>query len=357
MQKKGKLFRNFILFILLIIVTFSVLLNGEDITQILNILGSVKLQYVLIGILCMAIYISFEAINIGRTLKKLNEKSSFIKNLKYALIGFFFSAITPAASGGQPMQIYYMYKDNIQPSNATLALLLNLTSMQIVTIGFALISLCFNYQYLNRVLLICFVIGILLNLTALVLLLVAIISKRLSRWLINFAVKVLKFFGIGNIEGKKEKLETQLEQYQESAIYIKKNRGIMLKTLLTTCVQFLTYYSITYWTYKALGMSGANILQITSMQSVLYATVSGIPSPGAVGVTEGAFTEIFRNIYPGAMMSSAILLNRGINFYLFVIFSGVITIVNHIKSDYACEEKNDIQENIIDEKMEEPTDK
>ena len=53
------------------------------------------------------------------------------------------------------------------------------------------------------VLLICLVIGILLNLTALVLLLVAIISKRLSRWLINFAVKVLKFFGIRNIEGKK----------------------------------------------------------------------------------------------------------------------------------------------------------
>lgn len=334
MQKKGKLFRNFILFILLIIVTFSILLNGEDITQILNILGSVKIQYVLIGVLCMFIYICLEAVNIGRTLKKLNEKSNFLKNLKYALIGFFFSAITPAASGGQPMQVYYMYKDNIQPSNATLALLLNLTSMQIITISFALISLCFNYQYLNKVLIICFIVGILLNLSALILLLIAIISKRLSRGIINFAVKVLKIFKVRNIEEKKEKLEKQLEQYQESAIYIKQNRGLMLKILFTTVVQFLAYYSVTYWTYKALGLNEVNIIQIVSMQSVLYATVSGIPSPGAVGVTEGAFTEIFRNIYPGAMMSSAILLNRGINFYLFVIFSGVVTVVNHIKADY-----------------------
>ena len=334
MKNNGKLIRNFILFILLIIITFAVLLKGEDITQILNILGSVKIQYVFIGILCMAIYISCETINIGRSLKILNEKSTFIQNLKYALIGFFFSAITPAASGGQPMQIYYMHKDKISVSNSTLALLLNLTSMQIITIGFALVSLCFNYQYLNGVLIVFFIVGILLNLSALVLLLIAIISKRLSRGMVHFAEKVLKFFRVKNIDVKKEKLENELEQYHESAVYIKQNKKIMIKILLTTLVQFFAYYSVTFWTYKALGMNEANILEITSMQSVLFATVSGIPSPGAVGVTEGAFTEIFRNIYPGAMMSSAILLNRGINFYFFVIFSGIVTIVNHIRSGY-----------------------
>ena len=323
MKNNGKLIRNFILFILLIIITFAVLLKGEDI-----------IQYVFIGILCMAIYISCEAINIGRSLKTLNEKSTFIQNLKYSLIGFFFSAITPAASGGQPMQIYYMHKDKISVSNSTLALLLNLTSMQIITIGFALVSLCFNYQYLNGVLIVFFIVGILLNLSALVLLLIAIISKRLSRGMVHFAEKVLKFFRVKNIDAKKEKLEKELEQYHESAVYIKQNKKIMIKILLTTLVQFFAYYSVTFWTYKALGMNEANILEITSMQSVLFATVSGIPSPGAVGVTEGAFTEIFKNIYPGAMMSSAILLNRGINFYFFVIFSGVVTIVNHIRSGY-----------------------
>ena len=67
------------------------------------------------------------------------------------------------------------------------------------------------------------------------------------------------------------------------------------------------------------------------MQSVLYATVSGIPSPGAVGVSEGAFTEIFRNVYPQDMMTSSVLLNRGINFYLFVIISGIVVIVNQLR--------------------------
>ena len=113
MKDKGKLLRNLAVFLLIIIITFYILLKDQDILQILDIISSVKIQYVIIGIICMFLYITCEAINIGRTLKKLNEKTTFLKNIKYALIGFFFSSVTPAASGGQPMQIYYMHKDNI----------------------------------------------------------------------------------------------------------------------------------------------------------------------------------------------------------------------------------------------------
>ena len=120
----------------------------------------------------MIAYILLEAVNIGRTLKALGEQSKFIKNVKYALIGFFFSSITPAASGGQPMQVYYMHKEKISVANSTLALLINLTSMQIITISFALISLCFNSQYLNTALVIFFIIGISLNIMALALLII-----------------------------------------------------------------------------------------------------------------------------------------------------------------------------------------
>lgn len=331
MKKKAKLIRNLIFFILLIVITFYILLKDANITQIFEIIRSAKVQYIWIGIACMFLYLACEAINIGRTLKTLNEKSSFWKNFKYALIGFFFSSITPAASGGQPMQIYYMYKDNISISNSTLTLLINLSSMQIITIGFAFISLSFNYQYLNQVLVICFIIGIALNLSALALLIIGIFSKRMSNGLIHIAIKVMKFFRVKNIDEKREKLETELLKYQESAIYIKKNKMLILKTIATTAIQFLLYYSISYWTYRALGLSSSNIFEIITMQSVLFATVSGIPSPGAVGVSEGAFMEIFRNVYPEGMMSSAVLLNRGINFYLFVIISGIVVMINHIK--------------------------
>lgn len=332
MEKKTKLLRNFLIFILLIILTFYILLKDQNILEVFNIIKSVKIEFVLIGILCMAFYTIFEAVNISRTLKALGEKSTFLRNVKYALIGFFFSAITPAASGGQPMQIYYMYKDKISVANSTLALLINLTGMQIITIGLALVSLIFNYQYLNKMLIIFFTIGILLNLTALSLLLIGVFSKRLSRGLVNFSIKVLTFFKIKNIDEKKEKVENTLLKYQDSAKYIKSNKILIFKTIITALIQFLAYYSVTYWSYRALGFSEHNILKIISMQSILYATVSGIPSPGAVGVSEGAFIEIFKNVYPQSMIKSAVLLDRGINFYLIVIVSGVVTLINQFRS-------------------------
>ena len=68
--------------------------------DIFLIMKNAKFEFILIGIVAMCIYLSLEAINIGRTLTMLGEKSTFLKNFKYAAIGFFFSAVTPAASGG-----------------------------------------------------------------------------------------------------------------------------------------------------------------------------------------------------------------------------------------------------------------
>lgn len=310
MKKTKKMIRNLILFIALIILTFFIILKDANILEIFYAFISAKKGFILVAIICMVLYFVCEAINIGRTLKALGEKSSFLSNIKYTLIGFFFSSITPAASGGQPMQIYYMHKDNISVANSTLALLINLSCMQITTISIALFSLCFNYKYLNTALIWLFTIGIMLNLSALILLLISIFSKRMTKWLINVSLKVLKFFRIKNIEAKKERFEKELEKYQGSADYIKQNKKLVIKNLLTTYLQFIIYYSISYWVYCSLGLKEHNIFEIITMQSILFATVSGIPSPGAVGVSEGGFIALYRKIFPREMLNRSNDVNK-----------------------------------------------
>lgn len=332
MKKTKKMIRNLILFILLIILTFYIILKDQDITEIFNILENVKKPYILIAAICMCIYIMCEAINIGRTLKVLNEKSTFIKNIKYALIGFFFSSITPAASGGQPMQIYYMHKDKISVANSTLALLINLSSMQIVTISIALISVTINHKYLNNTLISLFILGIILNASALTLLLIAIFSKKILRKLINLVIKLMEKLKIKNIEDKQMKLENELIKYQDSSNYIKNNKLVILKIIITTYIQFIAFYSVSYWVYCSFGLNEYNIIQIITVQAILYATVSGIPSPGAVGVTEGGYIEIFKSIIPQNIINGAMLLNRGISFYLLVAISGIVALINIFKS-------------------------
>ena len=341
MKSKKKIFRNALLFILLIILTFYILLKDQDYNEMLAILENVKMQYVFIAVICMCIYVLCEAINIKRTLNVLGEKTSIFKDIKFALIGFFFSGITPAASGGQPMQIYYMHKEKIPVANSTLALLINLSSMQITTISLAIISVIFNHKILNKGLAWLFTIGILLNASALTLLMIAIFSKKILRKLINLVIKIIKKLKIKNVEEKQAKLEKELEKYQSSSDYIKENKLVMLKTLITTYIQFLAFYSVSYWVYKSFGLNSQNIFKVITAQSILYGTVSGIPSPGAVGVTEGGFIEIFKTIYPQNMINSA-LLNRGISFYLLIIVSGIITIINTIKKEKNVEKSDKI---------------
>lgn len=331
-KKIKKTIRNLIVFILLIGLTFYLIFKDQNVLEILNIVVSVKKRYILVAIIAMCLYLLGETINITRILKELGEKSTFLRNIRYTLIGFFFSSITPAASGGQPMEIYYMHKEKIAVANSTLALLVHLTSFQIVTITLGILSTILHFEIVKSGLIYLVVLGILLNSTALTLLAISIFSKRLSKGLINFAVKVLRFFRIPNIEKKQESLEKELEKYQESAVYIKEHKKLMIKTLVTTFIQVIIYYSIPYWVYLAFGFTGYNFFQIVTLQAMLYATVSGIPSPGAVGVSEGAFIEIFKGVFPATMMNSAILLNRGASFYLFVIISAIITTITALKT-------------------------
>lgn len=330
-KKTTKYLRNFILFILIIIVTFYIVLKDQSITDILNVFANIDHKYIIVAILAMCLYFVCEGYNIGRILKTLGEKSHFFRNIKYSLIGFFFSAVTPAASGGQPMQVYYMHKDKISVANATLTLLIGLISVQIVTISIALVSLIFNYTYLTDVMRWFFAIGMIFNGSALALLLIGVFSRRATKAIINFVVKILKFFKVKNIEKKEEKLIKELRKYQVGARYIKLNKIVMIKTIALTYVQYLLFYSISFWVYKALGLSGQNIFQILSIQAVLYGSTSAIPSPGAVGVSEGGFIEIYKTIYSEGMIKGAMLLNRGVNFYLFVIISSVIVMIYTIK--------------------------
>jgi len=110
--------------------------------------------------------------------------------------------------------------------------------------------------------------------------------------------------------------ENELNKYQNSSSYIKNNKMVILKIVLTTYIQYILFYAISYFVYCSFGLKGHSIIEIVTLQSVLYATVSGIPSPGAVGVSEGGFIAIFSQIFPESMVKGAMLLNRGISFYL-----------------------------------------
>lgn len=334
-KDRRKYFRNIVIMAFLIWLTFRILFKDQNADELFQILITADGRFVLLGICCMMGYYSCESINLRRTLRELGEDVKFIDCLKYTMIGFFYSSITPAATGGQPMQVYYMYKDGIKGANASLALVLNLFSFQVITISMAVISVFFFHNYLDKGLWILFAIGISLNSIALFLLIAGIFSKKLSTWIVNTSVKVIKKFKIKNEQYIIDLLKDALERYNGSAKYIRNNKKLIVRQFITTFMQELIYYSIPFCIYKAYWLSGESYIKLVCLQAIVYATVSGIPLPGSVGVSEGAFVSVFKTIFSEKMINGVMLLNRGVSFYLFLIVCGMIVIVETFKSKKA----------------------
>ena len=75
-------------------------------------------------------------------------------------------------------------------------------------------------------------------------------------------------------------------------------------------------------------------------------------SPGSVGVSEGGFLGIFRNAFPETVISSAMLLSRGVNFYLLILISAIVVVISTFR-DRKEEKENVVEEN--KDEIEKPT--
>lgn len=334
-----KQFLNFIakflkkggLFAILVVGTFYIIFRNVDGKKMLEAFGEANKIYFILGGLAAALFLSCEALNLKRLLAFFGHHVPYGRGLKYAFVGFFFSAVTPSSSGGQPMQLYYMNKDKVDLSHGTLALLLELSSYQIVAVSLGFIGLLIKRQDIaNDIgnLKYVFIVGVSFNILLLLILLVGIFSTRISAWIEGLLEKIMVKLKFKNVEKKSQSLRNQLEKYHEGSRYIKRNPMFILRTLGVTSVQLLALNSIPYFVYMALGgpAMGAgshSFVDIMSLQAILYLTVSALPLPGAVGVSETGFVILFKKLFPASLMGAGMVLSRLINFYGPVAVTGI----------------------------------
>ncbi len=326
--KKGII--NAFIFIFFVYVTFYVIFKDNNITEILEIITKVDKKFVLLAIVCMFWFVFSEGINIYRTLKLLGCKISLKSGIKYALVGFFFSSVTPGATGGDPAQLYYMKKDGLPIGNSALAILTEFSSFQFVTIIMSIVGFIINYRFIEnsvgniKYLL---MLGVTINAIILVVILLMIFSKKVIIGLVSFVSKILEKLHYKKVREFKFKCFRQIKEYKNGSSLLIKNKRVLLKIILTTIVQVILYHSIPYFIYLSFGLNTASFFQFLTLQAVLYISVSAIPLPGAVGISEGGFLIIYKLLFSASLLSSAMLLSRGISFYLFVIISGVSMLV------------------------------
>ncbi|WP_443770212.1 lysylphosphatidylglycerol synthase transmembrane domain-containing protein [Anaerostipes sp.] len=335
MKNKKKVIGNAVFFIALFGLTAYAVLKGKEVSEILTVMKSVNPLYYIAGFIFINVFVCSESYIIYRFLRVLHYDHVPKKNcVKYSFVGFFFSCITPSASGGQPMQLYYMNRDNVDVSVGTVILMIVTILYKFVLVFLGALIFIFRHflitDYIRNASFF-FYLGMVLNIACVTIMLVLVFEPTLASKIVIALMRGLeKIHVVKKKEERMKKIEESMVKYHQAASVIQVHKMMVFRMFLVTLFQRIVHFSITYLVYRALGLHALGFVDVVALQCVISIAVDMLPLPGGMGISEGLFLNIFRKIFTGGLLYPAMLLSRGISYYALVLISAVMTCVAHI---------------------------
>lgn len=354
-NKRLKLWLSALLLIVLVVITMSSIFKDFELATFINVISEAKLRYIFISLAMVGLYIFFESFAFKIVMKSLKHKITWRGAIAYSSCDYFFSGITPSATGGQPFQVFYMKKDGVPIHKSTIGILLNTIMYKMVLMVLGLFAVCLFPDILTStgtLGTILFILGFSINVICVVACFMAIYWKSLITKIGHFVIrKLVRFKVFKNADSKIEKFDKKMDDYSRSAHYLNENRYIGLKLFIVNLLQRVALFSITYFVYRALvPASSASFLYLISIQIIVALCVDSMPFPGGTGLSELLLSTIYSIVYFGSeKITSALLLTRGINFYFALLLTGLIVLVNHIILMGKHRSRIDIHEEIEEE--------
>ena len=154
----------FLLLILIITLTLYSIFKNDSLSSIVDDISRINKIYLLVFFLMIGLYFALQGIYMKLTLKSLENNITLNKGIFYSMVEFYFSGITPSATGGQPVQLYYMTKDKIPVRKSYITLILNTIYFKVIVILLGIIALIFKPQYIfnyNSIYIVFFIISLL----------------------------------------------------------------------------------------------------------------------------------------------------------------------------------------------------
>lgn len=335
MNAKGSKLKTYIINVIFVVILFyatiHVIFKDQELDDVLHYINYADNSYLYIGILMMLLFVCSESVIIHYLMNSLSYKVKLKSCIKYSFIGFFVSAITPSASGGQPAQMYYMSADGISVSPSSLVLMVVTIAYKAVLIILGVFMFIterrfvLHYVWDVRWVLI---VGIAVNVIIIGCLLFIIFKQ-------SFAEKVLVapiiFLGRHKIIRNYCKLSNNIlngiKKYENGAGYLKSHKHVFFNVFLITTFQRLCLFYVTYLVYRSFGLSGTSAYQIVTLQTMIALSVDILPLPGGMGASESIFIILFGSIFTSEFVLPGMLLSRGITYYAIILIGAVVTAV------------------------------
>ena len=334
MKKMSKGTRSKLLNASIIILTLGLVLylsaRGGDIGDAWTALRSADPKWILAAIGSWCVFMTFEAMGLHVFFHQQRIKIKFRVSLLVALIGSFYSSVTPAATGGQPMQVLALKKRGIPAGISSSGLAVKFFTFQtaLLTMGGLLwilnpgiVQMC-----IDQAKWIVFA-GFLLNGLSVVAVILLAINKNIVRGIITLVIRAAKALHlVKDVSRLTSKADAAISDFHASVDYLTHHPIRLFHLYLLSCLQVLGLMSIVYCVYRALGLKQYGYFDILTLQFLLYIAASFTPLPGASGAQEGGFYIFFQQVFPADKLVGALLLWRFFTYY-FTLIVGLSAVI------------------------------
>lgn len=337
MYSKKKIIRNLILVVGILLVLVLLLCSLGDITKIYNIIVSnAQILWFLITFGVLISYCIFYQLSLFVLVKRRYRSINSLDLFCISGSEFFFNAITPFSSGGQPFQAYALKQKNVKLSDSTSCLLLNFLAYQVVINVFSLICLFIYYSQLkaqieNIIWLV--IVGFSINFIVMLLIILIGTTKFMGNFLIKIMdllckIKFLRKF----IEHKKESFTVYVEEMQTAFKEIAQSKLLWIVAVLFKAIATILFNTIPFFAFRCIGIDLGieNIFYIFAITTFCLTIAVWVPTPGASGGAELAFTTFFSGLFVTDAQNTALsgmLIWRLFTYYLLIIYGLILYVI------------------------------
>ncbi len=338
---------NVAVLLALIGLTFFIIFHNNDgfsPASVGDFVSKIHWPFLVGAFVCMFLNIGFKGMSIGVLSRALGYKKGPLRNYAYASADIYFSAITPSATGGQPASAYYMVKDGIPISHTTAILSVNLLMYTASLMALSLITFILRPNLFagiqSWIVKVCVIVGLLVQLLFLSIYVMIMVSEKLVIKIATWLVKIGAFFRI--IKHKKEyigRIDASVHRFKASVQLLSHNKKAMIASFLLNFIERIVYISIGVLVfygalYNIPELAGVkiNVIDIYALEAFCWFGSYCVPLPGAVGASEAIFNNVFSMVISNVvLLSSTMLITRGINFYISFLFAGLVTVIHHVR--------------------------
>lgn len=327
-----------------IMVQLAMTIGEGEIQSLDSIIQNANWTFVAIAVGMLLLAIVADSLKYAVITDTVIGKANLLTSTKVAMLGRYYDNITPFASGGQPMQIYYLHKKGYSAGQSTAIVFIKyfvnmLCWMFICILLMATQSGALNQYVTNeatrKLFLVAGWIGVAVNSAVPVMIILFVIFPRLTTKVVSACIWLLNKMRI--VKDKEKTMNKARRAVDEFCLAFKIMSQNPWKFFLLICLcilEPLISMSLPYVVMVALGgttdISWVTLLAVMTLNVYATMSVAIIPTPGNSGFAENAVLLAFANI-ASTVAFWVVFVWRFFTYYIYILIGMALTFFDVIR--------------------------